>query len=213
MVRLEIGMADVDRRSRRRDRFFPMLFAGATALLALSGGAAAEAWKKIEAADSALIVAIPVLKDARPTYFDRSEDVELAGSPGAKVTVDKAGYAASGHLGVFWYESFAGPMVWRSEGLRAVVEALDWIADKNLTMSRTEQPYFRGNAEGSFRTFTYRPQTVDRPCVAAQYARSGAQIAERVTMVICQPVGTTMDMAAAKKLVDGVGTKALPPVP
>ena len=205
-------MVAVGWRRRRQRAGLREVVLAMIAILTLSNDVLAEAWKKIEAADSALIVAIPALKDAKPTYFDRAEDVEIGGSPSAKVTVDKAGYASSGHLGVFWYESFVGPVVWRSEGLRAVVEALDWIADKSLTMSRDEKPYFRGNAEGSFRTLTYRPQTVDRPCVAAQYARSGTQISERVTMVVCQPVGTTMDLTAARKLVDGVGTKALPPV-
>ena len=104
-----------------------------------------------------------------------------------------------------------GPATWRDAGLRAVVEDLDWIADKNLVFSRTEQLYFRGNAEGRFRLFTYRPQAVERPCVVGQYARSGSQIAERVTLIVCKPAGTRMDMGEAKKLVDGVGTRTLPP--
>ena len=144
-------------------------------LLGFTGQAVAEEWKKIEPKDSALIVAIPPLKEAKPTYFDRAEAQEIRGSESVKVTVDKAGYAANGHVGVFWYEFIEGPGAWRSEGLRAVVEALDWIADKNLVMSPNEQAYFRGNAEGSFRVLTYRPQgVVERPCVVGQYARSGS---------------------------------------
>jgi hypothetical protein len=173
--------------------------------------AVAQDWKKIEPADSALVVAIPALKDAKPTYFDRAEGKPAAGSEPAMPTTDKAGFAAAGTLGVFWYEFVDGPAKWRDAGLRAVVEDLDWIADKNLVFSRTEQPYFRGNAEGRFRTFTYRPQALDRPCVVGQYARSGQQIAERVTLIVCQPAGTRMDMGEAKKLVDGVGTRTLPP--
>lgn len=182
------------------------LTAALTVLLGLAAEAGAEEWKKIEPADSALIVAIPALKEAKPTYFDRAE-----GADPKAATTDKAGYAASGTLGVFWYEFVAGPMAWRDAGLRAVVEALDWIADKNLVMSAREHPYFRGNAEGRFRTFTYRPQATDRPCVVGQYARSGSEISKRVTLIVCQASGTQMDMAAAKKFVDGVGTKALPP--
>jgi hypothetical protein len=174
-------------------------------LLIASAPAGAEAWKKIEPADSALVVAIPALAGAKPTYFDRAE-----GQPAAPTT-DKAGFAAAGTLGVFWYEYLAGPVAWRDEGLRSVVESLDWIADKSPVFSPREHPYFRGNAEGRFRTFAYRPANVDRPCVVGQYARSGAQIAERVTLIVCQPAGTEMDVTAAKKLVDGVGTKTLPP--
>lgn len=180
------------------------------ALAAGTGEVSAEEWKKIEPKDSALVVAIPALKEAKPTYFDRAEGQPIRGSS-VTATTDKAGYASSGNLGVFWYEYLDGPATWRDEGLRSVLEALDWIADKNLVVSPREQAYFRGNAEGRFTTFTYRPRDVDRPCVVGQYARSGSQIAERVTLVVCQPAGTTMDMAAAKKLVDGVGTKALPP--
>ncbi len=183
-----------------------MLLPVLTILLGLAGPAFAQEWKKIEPVDSALIVAIPALNGAKPTYFDRAE-----GSESKPATTDKAGYAASGTLGVFWYEYLSGPAAWRDDGLRAAVEALDWIADKTLVMSPREHPYFRGNAEGRFRTFTYRPQTVDRPCVVGQYARSGSTLSERVTLIVCQPAGTQMDMAAAKKLVDGVGTKALPP--
>ena len=175
-------------------------------LLGLAGPASAQEWKKIEPADSALVVAIPELKGAKSTYFDRAE-----GADPKAATTDKAGYASAGTLGVFWYEFLSGPAAWRDEGLRSVVEALDWIADKNLVMSPREHPYFRGNAEGRFRTFTYRPQAADRPCVVGQYARSGSALSERVTLVVCQPAGTQMDMAAARKLVDGVGTKHLPP--
>jgi len=173
----------------------------------------AQDWKKIGPAESALIVAIPALKDAKPTYFDRAEGKAAAGSEPAVPTTDKAGYAASGTLGVFWYEFVNGPASWRDAGLRSVVEDLDWIANKNLVFSRTEQAYFRGNAEGKFRLFTYRPQNADRPCMVGQYARSGSQISERVTVIACKPPGTQMDMAEAKKFIDGVGTKALPPVP
>ena len=179
--------------------------------LGLMGPADAEEWKAIEPSASALIVAIPELKGAKPTYFQRSEGQPITGSAAAVATTDKAGYAAAGHLGVFWYEFLDGPAKWRTEGLRAVVEALDWIADKNLVFSATEHAYFRGNAEGLFRTFTYRPQNADRPCVVGQYSRSGSQIAERVTLVVCQPAGTKMDIAAAKKLLDAVGSKTLPP--
>jgi hypothetical protein len=175
-----------------------------TPLLGLAGAAGAQEWKKIEPTDSALIVAIPALKEAKPTYFDRAEGQ-------AAPTTDKAGYASSGTLGVFWYEFFEGPVMWRDEGLRSVVEGLDWIADKKLVMNPKEQAYFRGNAEGRFTTLTYRPQNADRPCVVGQYARSGSRLAERVTLIVCQPAGTQMDMAGAKKLIDGVGTKTLPP--
>ncbi len=89
-------------------------------LLGLAWPAFAQEWKKIEPADSALIVAIPALQGAKPTYFDRAE-----GADPKTATTDKAGYAASGTLGVFWYEFAAGPSTWRDEGLRAVVEALD----------------------------------------------------------------------------------------
>lgn len=183
-----------------------MLRSVLTVLLGLAAPALAQDWKKIEPADSALIVAIPALKGAKPTYFDRAESADPKAA-----TTDKAGYAASGTLGVFWYEFAAGPAAWRDEGLRAVVEALDWIADKNLVMSQREHPYFRGNAEGRFRTFTYRPQAADRPCVVGQYARSGSALSERVTLIVCQPAGTQMDVGAAKAFVDEVGTKALPP--
>lgn len=181
------------------------------ALLSGSLPAAAQEWAKITPADSALVVAIPGLKDAKPTYFDRAEGQPAKGDEPAMPTTDKAGYAASGTLGVFWYEFVNGPASWRDAGLRAVVEDLDWIAEKNPVFARAEQPYFRGNAEGKFRLFTYRPQNVDRPCVVGQYARSGSQIAERVTLIVCKPAGTQMDPAEAKKLVDGVGTKTLPP--
>ncbi len=182
-------------------------------LLALLAGspAAAQEWKKIDASESALVVAIPGLKDAKPTYFDRAEGQPAKGEDPAVPTTDKAGYAASGTLGVFWYEFLEGPAKWRDAGLRAVVEDLDWIADKNPVFARVEQPYFRGNAEGKFRLFTYRPQNADRPCVVGQYARSGAQISERVTAIVCKPAGTQMDVAEAKKLIDGLGTKTLPP--
>jgi hypothetical protein len=182
-----------------------------SAFLAAALPVAAQEWRKIEPADSALVVAIPALKDAKPTYFDRAEGKPAAGSESTIPTTDKAGFAAAGTLGVFWYEFVNGPATWRDAGLRTVVEDLDWIADKNLVFSRTEQPYFRGNAEGRFRLFTYRPQNADRPCVVGQYARSGSQIAERVTLIVCKPAGTQMDMGEAKKLVDGVGTRTLPP--
>ena len=67
--------------------------------------------------------------------------------------------------------------------MRSVIEARDWIADKSLVISSREQAYFRGNAEGRFTTFTYRPQDVDRPCVVGQYARSGAQLARSSSRV------------------------------
>jgi len=187
-----------------------MRFLTLLALLA-AAPAFAQDWKKIEPADSALVIAIPGLKDAKPTYFDRAEGEPAKGEAPAVPTTDKAGYAAGGVLGVFWYEFVGGPATWRDAGLRAVVEDLAWIADKNLVFARTEQPYFRGNAEGKFRLFTYRPQNADRPCVVGQYARSGSQIAERVTAVVCKPAGTQMDLGEAKKLIDGVGTKTLPP--
>jgi len=173
--------------------------------------AAAQDYKRIEPSASALVVAIPALKDAKPTFFDRAEGEPAKGEVPAVPTADKAGYAGGGTLGVFWYEFVDGPAKWRDAGLRAVVEDLDWIADKNLVFARTEQPYFRGNAEGKFRLFTYRPQNADRPCVVGQYARSGQQVSERVTLIVCKPAGTQMDMAEARKLVDGVGTKTLPP--
>ena len=187
-----------------------MRFLTLLALLA-AAPAFAQDWKKIQPADSALVIAIPGLKDAKPTYFDRAEGEPAKGEAPAVPTTDKAGYAADGMLGVFWYEFVGGPAKWRDAGLRAVVEDLAWIADRNLVFARTEQPYFRGNAEGKFRLFTYRPQNADRPCVVGQYARSGSQIAERVTAVVCKPAGTQMDMAEARKLIDGVGTKTLPP--
>ncbi|MBM3546153.1 MAG: hypothetical protein FJX54_04320 [Alphaproteobacteria bacterium] len=180
-------------------------------LAAMTAPVFAEEWKKIEPAESALVVALPGLKDAKPTYFDRAEGKPAAGSEPAVPTTDKAGYAAAGTLGVFWYEFVNGQAAWRDAGLRAVVEDLDWIADKNLVFARTEQAYFRGNAEGKLRLFTYRPQNADRPCVVGQYARSGSQISERVTAIICKPAGTQMDMAEARRLIDGVGTKSLPP--
>ncbi|MBM3531698.1 MAG: hypothetical protein FJX60_01520 [Alphaproteobacteria bacterium] len=188
-------------------RAFVILFA----LLVGSASAAAQEWKRIEPTESALVVAIPALKDAKPTYFDRAEGQPAKDGAPAMPTTDKAGYAAAGTLGVFWYEFLGSPATWRDAGLRAVVEDLDWIADKNLVFSRAEHPYFRGNAEGKFRLFTYRPQGTDRPCVVAQYARSGSQISERVTAIVCKPAGTQMDMAEAKRLVDGVGTRSLPP--
>jgi hypothetical protein len=181
------------------------------ALFMATGPVAAQEWKKIEPSDSALIVAIPVLKDAKPTYFDRAEGQPAKDGAPATPTTDKAGFAAAGTLGVFWYEFINGPATWRNAGLRVVVEDLDWIVDKHLVFGRAEQVYFRGNAEGAFRLFTYRPQNADRPCVVGQYARSGSQIAERVTAIVCKPAGTQMDMAEAKKLIDGVGTKTLPP--
>jgi hypothetical protein len=175
------------------------------ALLAVAAPAAAQEWKKIDPVDSALVVAVPALREAKPTYFDRAE-----GEPGT-LTTEKAGFSAAGTLGVFWYEFRSGPVGWRDEGLRSVVEALDWIADKNLVFGAREQAYFRGNAEGRFRTFTYRPQSVDRPCVVGQYARSGQQMSERVTLIVCQPPGTRLDIGEAKKLVDAIGTRTLPP--
>ncbi len=185
----------------------------ALVLLALvySTGATAQDWKRIDPSDSALVVAIPALKDAKPTFFDRAEGEPAKGDVPAVPTTDKAGYAGGGMLGVFWYEFVNGPTAWRDAGLRAVVEDLDWIADKSLVFARTEQAYFRGNAEGKFRLFTYRPQNSDRPCVVGQHVRSGSQISERVTLIVCKPAGTQMDVAEARKLVDGVGTKTLPP--
>jgi hypothetical protein len=185
----------------------------ALVLVPASAPAAAQDWKKIEPSDSGLVVAIPALKDAKPTYFDRAEGKPAEGSEPAVPTTDKAGFAAAGVLGVFWYEVVNGRAAWRDGSLRAVVEDLDWIADKHLVFARAEQPYFRGNAEGRFRLFTYRPQSADRPCVVGQYARSGAQVSERVTLIVCKPAGTQMEVAEARKLVDGVGTRTLPPVP
>lgn len=180
-------------------------------VLLAAAPALAQDWKKIQPADSALVIAIPGLKDAESTYFDRAEGEPAKGEVPAVPTTDKAGYAAGGVLGVFWYEFVGGPTKWRDTGLRAVVEDLAWIADRNLVFARTEQPYFLGNAEGKFRLFTYRPQNADRPCVVGQYALSGSQIAERITAVVCKPAGTQMDLAEAKKLIDGVGTKTLLP--
>ena len=185
-----------------------MLFAAAT-LIASSAGA--QEWKKIEPEQSALIISIPELRGAKPQSALRAEARGVRGSATATPAEDRFTFAAKGHIGVFWYEYFDGGASWKNETLRSVVEAVDWIAGKNLAVHANEQRYSRGGGEGRYATFSYRPQNTDRPCVIGQFATQGPQVAERVTAIVCRPAGTTMDLATAKKLLDQVGTKTLPP--
>jgi hypothetical protein len=117
-----------------------------------------------------------------------------------------------GHLGVFWLEVAENAGSWKREPLRALVDQLRWTAGKHVVFGN-EQGYERDGADGRLALFTYRPESIDRPCVAGQIARTGAP-AERLTAILCQPTGTRMDLAAAKLRLDQIGTKLLPtPMP